>query len=154
MQFDLIDVESLSHLGRIELEVTDVPVIYEDGYITATFDKTDLVIKDFEGMQKCVTDLMVGPSKNVLMKGTASPHIKTGMGVLQLNEVPFEGQTIMYGYNNLLDPVSGDPEMKITKVRSCEGRSDELRERVYGISVLNADTSVRNVATSHLRHDF
>mmetsp|Transcript_25913 Transcript_25913/g.53923 ORF Transcript_25913/g.53923 Transcript_25913/m.53923 type:complete len:1167 (-) Transcript_25913:43-3543(-) len=136
MKFDLIDVDSLSHLGRIELEVADVPVIYEDGYITATFDKTDLVIKDFEGMQKCVKDLMVGPSKNVLMKGTASPHVKTGMGVLQLSEVPFEGQTIMYGYNNLLDPVSGDPEMKITKIDIASGETGKLN-MLIDVEVIN-----------------
>ena len=33
-------------------------------------------------------------------------------------------------------------------VRVCEERSDELRERVYGVSSLCADTSVRNVVAA------
>ena len=38
--------------------------------------------------------------------------------------------------------------LQFGQVRGCEERSDELRRRVYGISALVANSSVRNVAAA------
>ena len=92
MVFDLIDPDTSSHLGGLTLDVTDVPVTYENGYITATFEKTDMAIKDFEGTQDLIAQLMVNPDKTVRMEGKASPLVETGMGWLQLKDVPFGGE--------------------------------------------------------------
>ncbi|GMH72221.1 hypothetical protein TL16_g05861 [Triparma laevis f. inornata] len=126
MVFDLIDPDTSSHLGGLTLDVTDVPVTYENGYITATFEKTDMAIKDFEGTQDLIAQLMVNPDKTVRMEGKASPLVETGMGWLQLKDVPFGGETVMYGFNNLIDPNTQEPEMKITKIDIDSGEEGIL----------------------------
>ncbi|GMH61196.1 hypothetical protein TrST_g12762 [Triparma strigata] len=136
MVFDLIDPETNSHLGGIELDVTDVPVTYEDGYITASFSKTDMVIKDFDGTSDLIAQLMVNPDKTVRMEGKASPLVETGMGWLQLKDVPFGGETVMYGFNNLVDPNTNLPEMKITKI-DIESGEDGILNLLIDCDVTN-----------------
>jgi hypothetical protein len=136
MEFDLVYPDTNSAVGHLVLDISEVPVVYEDGYITAKFDKKEMEVKDAEGMAALIKDLMLGPKEKVQMVGTAAPHIVTNMGKLQLSAVPFGGETTMYGFNNLLDPQTGAPEMAITKIDIASG--DE------GVLYLTVDCEVTN----------
>jgi len=126
MEFDLIYPDTNSAVGHLSLDISEVPVVYEDGYITASFDKKDMEVKDSEGMAALIKDLMLTKSKVVRMAGTASPHAVTNMGKLQLADVPFGGETTMYGFNNLMDPDTNEPEMAITKIDITSGEDGVL----------------------------
>ena len=88
MQFDLIYPDTQTSVGSIELDVADVPVVYDAAtqYITATFDKADMTVKDDDAFAALIKDLMVTASKEVTMEGLAAPTIITNMGELQVSK--------------------------------------------------------------------
>jgi hypothetical protein len=49
------------------------------------------------------------------------------MGTLQLADVPFQGDTLMYGFNAFLDPKTAAPLMKIDKIDVVGGAGDALQ---------------------------
>ena len=131
MVFDLVDPDDGVIIGEVELDdPTKVSIQYNDsGSITASFEKTNMKVKDHEGMSMLVKTLMTAPSKVVKLHGRLSPHVHTNMGELQLSSVPFSGETVLYGFNNLIDPsdeTNQTPLMQITGVDVTGGDTDNL----------------------------
>jgi len=130
MEFELIDIDNNStHVGHIKVDVSAVPVVYnaDKGTIVAEFEKVDMDILNSDGLALMIKDLMTSVSKNVRMEGTAAPTVTTNMGVLQLTDIPFGGETIMYGFNNLMsDDDEPQPLLKIDSIDVMSGTTDTL----------------------------
>lgn len=123
MSFDLVNGGSA--VGSLSLP-DDTNVKYSGGTITMNFDQTVMTVKDVGSFQGLVKDLLVGPSKAVQMKGTASPQASMNFGTLQLADIPFEGDTTMTGFNGFVDPKTGQSLMKIDKIDVSGGEAGIL----------------------------
>ena len=129
MEFELVDLERDTHVGHIKLEVENVPVVYDpaEGTIVAEFDKVDMDVLDSDGLALLIKDLMTSTSKVVGMEGMAAPKVLTNMGELQLTDIPFSGDTIMYGFNNLMsDEDEPKPLLQIDAIDVISGTTDAL----------------------------
>jgi len=122
MEFWMVDIQSSIRIGKVTVNSAPVDYTRSTQMIKLTFAPTELVILNEGLFEELMADLLSLPSKTIKMTGFASPHVSTNMGVLQLKDIPFSEETVMYGFNAFIDEHTGKPLMLIESIDISDGK--------------------------------
>jgi len=123
MTFQMIDPSNGKTVGVVQASSS---VKYANGYMTATVASTPLKVTDAGAMGQLIQDLLLSPTKELKMTGTASPIAITNMGKMKLTNTPFSGKTLARGFNAFKDLKTGASLMKVMNLDVVGGKDGSL----------------------------
>jgi len=136
MQFELIDIKSSLVLGKVSVDTSTVAYNKSVQIVTITFEAAKMVVKNENKFEDLLVDLLTLPSKTVRFSGIVSPNVATNMGMLQLKNVPFTVETVLYGVNSFLDEKTEKSLIHVESIDVVNGKDGAL-DLLLDVSVTN-----------------